>query len=158
MNVLQRILETIAAFIIESVLFLKRIFITVFERIWSKFLDISIPEKIIFLNTIPALFAIVLPVARFYIFERYFNINNPLAVYMIGIVIIMFASLYIRSTIIFPVRLVLNGYYLFWVIYIPLAGELTKAQPHEIYAGYYLNIIVPAVYILASVFSFILRV
>ncbi len=157
MNILQRIFETITVFIIEIIVFLKRIILAVIERIWSKFLDISIPEKVIFLNTIPALLAIILPVARFYVFERYYDINNPLAVYMIGIVILMFASLYIKGTVIFAARLAVNGYYLFWIIYIPLAGELTKAQPHEITAGYYLNIVVPAIYILASLFSFIFR-
>ena len=126
----------------------------ILNLIYNKYLDLSMPDKIIFLNSFLAFFAIILPVARYYIFETYFYINNPLAVYMIGIVLIMFISLYYRGSIKLIIRLLINSYYLFWIVYIPLAGELTKADPHEICIGYYINIAVSIIFIISSLLSY----
>jgi hypothetical protein len=66
----------------------------------------------------------------------------------------MHISLYFTGMMKLLTRIIINAYYLFWVIYIPLAGELTKADPYEITFGYYLNIAAPAIYIAASIFSY----
>ena len=64
-----------------------------FKKGFDKFIDIRMPEKIIFLNSIGAFFSIILSVAKFYIFETYYFVNNPLAVYMIGIAFIMLVTI-----------------------------------------------------------------
>ncbi len=124
--------------------------------LYEKFLEIPLTEKIIVINSIPAFFAVVLPVARYYIFEEWYNINNPLSVYMIGIVFFMVAGTIFRYFWVLVLRLLVNMYYLFWIIYLPMAGELTKADPYEISVGYYVNIAVPAVYILVAAVSFVI--
>jgi hypothetical protein len=134
---------------------LKIILIKFFNGMWYRFLRISIFEKIILINIIPAFMAIVLPVARFYIFESYFYINNPVAVYLAGIVVIMVSSFYYPGLVKLIVRLSINAYYLFWIIYFPLAGELTKAEPYKICIGYYFNIAVPLIFIIASLFNYL---
>mgnify|MGYP000903937375 FL=1 len=121
--------------------------------LYEKFQEITLPEKVIFLNIIGAFFAVVLPMAKFYIFESYSYTNNPLAVYLIGIAMIMFASVYFRGFYVLVIRVALNAYYLAWVIYLPMADKITKADPHTLTVGYYLNIIVPVVYILAALVS-----
>ncbi len=123
---------------------------------YEKFLEIPLTEKIIVINSIPAFFAVVLPVARYYIFEEWYYINNPLSVYLIGIVLFMVAGTLLRYFWVLVLRVLVNMYYLFWVIYLPMAGELTKADPYEITVGYYVNIAVPAVYILVAAVSFVL--
>ena len=80
--------------------------------------------------------------AKFYIFESWFYVNNPLAVYMIGIAMVMFGSLYVSGLYVFIARIVLNSYYLIW------------ANPHWIIFGYFLNIAVPVIYILAGLWSY----
>lgn len=127
--------------------------ITLAKNVYGKFLDSNIFEKIIFINIIASFFAIILPVARYFIFQTYFYINNPLAVYMIGITLIMFITTYFRGLVKLSVRIVLNIYYSIWIVYLPLAGELTKADPHELCTGYYLNIFVPAINIVCSLLS-----
>ncbi len=124
------------------------------SRAYGIFVDLPVSEKLIVVNTITAFFAVILPVARYYIFETYFYINNPLAVYMIGIVLVMWISIFFQGLWRLAVRVALNAYYLFWVIYLPLAGELTRANPHSISIGYYVNIAAPIFYILASLYSF----
>jgi len=120
----------------------------------GRFRDAGFAEKLVVLNTVPAFFAIVLAVAQYYIFETWFYINNPLAVYLIAIVAGMLGSVFFEGLVKMLARVLLNAYYLVWVVYLPLAGELTKAEPHTLRFGYYLNIIVPVVYMGASLATF----
>ncbi len=153
-DIILDILEKIARLLVELMRIIINFIYDILSRLYEKFLDVSLPEKIVFLNIITAFLAVILPVARYYIFDTWFYINNSLAVYMLAIVIVMYVSLYFAGAIKLAARLAINGYYLFWVIYLPLAGELTKADPYEISFGYYLNIAAPAVYIAASLFSY----
>ncbi|MBP7602678.1 MAG: hypothetical protein KBA15_02025 [Spirochaetes bacterium] len=120
----------------------------------GRFRDVGFAEKLVVLNTVPAFFAIIMSVAQYYIFETWFYINNPLAVYLIAIVAGMLVSVFFEGPVKLLARVLLNAYYLAWVVYLPLAGELTKADPHTLRFGYYLNIIVPVVYIGASLVTF----
>ena len=154
MNFISGILRNIFTLLKDIIFVIIDFLQSFFLVIYDKFLNISIFEKIILLNAITAFFAILFPVARFYIFNSYFYINNPLAVYLICIIIIMFISINFSRFVKLTLRLFLNGFYLFWVIYLPLAGEITKADPYEIYTGYYINMAVPSVYLIASLFSY----
>ncbi len=154
MNIIINIFKELFNLVKRLFQFVADLFFKILGRIYDKYLDVSVSEKLVFLNSIPAFIIIILPVARYYIFETYYYINNPLAVYMLGIIAIMLISLYFSGLVKLIVRILVNGYYLFWIIYLPMAGELTKANPHEITAGYYLNIAVPAVYIITSLFGY----
>ncbi len=136
----------------ELALFVLELVIAFLKKLYEKFDEVCLAEKVIFLNTITAFFAVVLPVAKFRIpaFRSDYYVNNPLAVYLVGIAILMFASLYFFRRWVHPVRVLLNAYYLFWVFYILLAEGLTRAEPHSICFGYYLNIAAPVVYMAAS--------
>jgi hypothetical protein len=156
-----RIIDTtidIVSFLFEKAkelfFFLLDLLREVVRRVYEKFIEVSVPEKIVFLTTIAAFLAVILPVAKFYIFRSWFYVNNPLAVYMVAIAAIMFASVYFQGRLALVLRLALNAYYLFWVIYIPLSQGLTRAQPHSVCIGYYLNILVPLTYMGAGMWSF----
>lgn len=149
-----KIFKSILDNVSKALSFLWALLLKILYPVWEKFLDSTLSEKAVFLNCVAGFFAVIIPVARFYIFESYFYINNPLSVYMIAIIIIMFGSLYFTGFARMLTRVIINLYYLFWIIYLPLAGELTKAEPHEICTGYYLNIAVPVVFIAASLFSY----
>jgi hypothetical protein len=125
------------------------------EAAVGAFLDLNIFEKIIVLATVPALIGVAAPVGRYFIFESYFYINNPLAVYMIGIVILMFVLKYLPAAACMGARLFLNAYYLFWLVYLHVSGELSKA-PYELTAGFYLSATMPVLFMTASLLSYIL--
>ncbi len=127
---------------------IKKILVIVFE----KFLEINIFEKGIVINTFTAFVAVVLPVARYYIFEQYFYINNPVAHYLIGIVMIMLVTVYFPGLATMLVRIAVSLLYLADVIYLHSAHEISKA-PYEITAGYYLNVAVPIIYIVLAAAS-----
>ena len=122
-------------------------------RLWDWFLSLNIFEKAVAVNMVAAFFAVVLPVAKYFIFETYFYINNHLAHYLIGIVLIMLITQRFPGKVPFIIRVVINAYYLFWIIYMHLTGDLSKA-PYKITFGYYLNILVPLIFISASALSY----
>lgn len=147
-----------AAFLRQAVVWVFDFLMGVLRNIYEKFLEVGLWEKVIFLAIVPAFFAVVLPVARFYAFERWWYINNPLAVYLIAIIIIMVLSLYVRYAALLIGRGVVNLYYLFWIIYLPASGQLARlnpSDPHEIAVGFYLNIAVPVVFAAASALSYL---
>jgi hypothetical protein len=94
----------------------------------------------------------VLPVARYYIFEQYFFINNPVAHYLIGIVIIMLVTVYFPGLVTMLGRIAVSLLYLADVIYLQAAHAISKA-PYEITMGYYFNIAVPVMYIVLAAAS-----
>lgn len=126
----------------------KRIFILIYE----KFLDINIFEKAIVVVGVLAFIAVVAPMAKYKIFDMYFSINNPAAHYLIGIVLVMLVTACFPGIVSLGLRVVLNLSYLFYIIYIQAAHEISKA-PYELSAGYYLNIICPVVYIILALGS-----
>ena len=129
-------------------------FSNIFNIFIDKLIRISIFDKLILINTVFAIFGIVLPVARYYIFESYFYINNSLAVYLIGIVIIMLLSIFFPKTTGVIIRILINAYYLFWIVYLHISGELTKADPYELSIGYYFNLAIPFLFLVLSFLSF----
>lgn len=120
---------------------------------YERFMDLPFFEKMITISFIPAFFAIVLPIARHRLFAGNWYINNSLAVYMIGIVFIMAATHFYPGKISLAVRILLNVYYLFWVIYIHASGDIAKTE-YSLMFGYYLNIAVPILLAVLSVLSF----
>ncbi len=129
------------------------LFLRIGETVIDRFLELNLFEKINVINTLGAFFAIILPMAHYYIFKTWFMINNPLAVYMIGIVMVIFVSIPFHGRVKMGIRVVLSLYYLFWVIYLHLSGKLSHA-PYELKAGYTINIAVPIIYAGASLLCY----
>jgi hypothetical protein len=125
------------------------------RKLLEHFMEINICEKAIVISTIIAFAAVVAPMARYRIFDVYFYINNPIAHYMVGIVLVMIVTVYIPGLIAMAIRVILNILYLVDVIYLQAAHEISKA-PYEVTVGYYLNIIIALVYIVLSLGSFFL--
>jgi len=148
---LRFIIDLILDFLLQLYDLIKKFFLLLVD----KFLDLHIFDKIIVINTIVAFFAIALPAGKYFIFETWFYINNPLAVYLIGIVAFMFLSMYYKHKFFFFTKTFLNLYYIAWVFYIMFSHSLSKA-PYVLTKGYYLNIIAPLIFIGASVAGFFL--
>ncbi|MEW6525487.1 MAG: hypothetical protein WBK20_12870 [Spirochaetota bacterium] len=117
------------------------------------FRELEIQEKIIILLSIVSVIIPILPIARFYIFESWYYVNNPLAVYFIGIIIIMVISTLVQKRWILITRLIVIVYYLMWMIYLPVGNLITRAKSYELAYGYYINIVISVVYIGLCIFS-----
>jgi hypothetical protein len=125
------------------------------RKLLDKFFEINPCEKGIVIGTVLAFAAVVAPMARYRIFDSYFTINNPIAHYMIGIVMVMLVTVYFPGLIAMTIRVILNALYLINVIYLQAAHDISKA-PYELAAGYYLNIVIAVVYILLALGSMII--
>lgn len=125
------------------------LFMRLLNRAFAWFLGLEFFNQAIIANSLIAFFAIVLPVAKYYIFETWFEINNPQAVYLIGIVFIMIATMYIPVTAAFVVRVVINAWYLLWFIIVSATGSISYA-PYELSTGYFFNIAAPVIYLILS--------
>jgi len=131
-----------------------RFFIRIFEIFAEWFLEINFFEKLIVITAVPSFFAIILPVARYYIFETWFMINNPLAVYLIGIVFVMGLTVFFPGTLSLIIREFLNGLYLANVILMQVSHNISKA-PYELSTGYYVNLAVPVIFMILGLLSYL---
>lgn len=138
-------MKALLNFLIDIIAILINLVKRICKMVFDKFLDVNVFEKGIVIATILAFAAVVLPMARYYMFEQYYSINNPVAHYMMGITLIMLVTVYYQGLVALLVRLVINGIYLCGIIYLGAAHEISKA-PYEISAGYYLNFVAPLVY------------
>ena len=118
------------------------------------FTGLSLLNKIIVLNTFTAFFAIILPIAKYYIFESWIDINNPIAVYLILIVMIMFVSTFFHGQIILALRIVTNLWYLISVIVLYATNSISHA-PYVLSIGFLFNLIAPVIYIGAAVMIYL---
>ena len=118
------------------------------------FMDLSLLNKVIVINTLISFLAITLPIAKYYIFESWTGINNPVAVYLILIVIIMFATIFFHGPMVLALRVIANLWYLVAIIVISAAHAISHA-PYVLSIGFFFNLIAPVIYIAASVLIFL---
>ncbi|MCL1864534.1 MAG: hypothetical protein FWF73_01840 [Spirochaetes bacterium] len=114
------------------------------------FMELNIFNKIIVVNTLTSFFAITLPIAKYYIFETWFFINNPVAVYLIFITVIMLVTVFFHGQLVLGVRVILNLWYFLYVIYMTAFHTISKA-PYVLSKGFVFNLLAPVVYLAVSV-------
>ena len=118
------------------------------------FLELNIYNKVIVANTITCFFAITLPIAKYYIFEKWFFINNPVAVYLIFITVLMLASIFFRGQFVAGIRIGLNAWYFIYILYMWAFNSISKA-PYVLSKGFVFNLIAPLVYLAVSVLIYL---
>jgi len=118
------------------------------------FIELSLLNKIIVINTFTSFLAITLPIAKYYIFESWSYINNPIAVYLILIVIIMFATIFFHGPLVSGARVILNLWYIISVI-VMLATHSFSQAPYVLSIGFFFNLIAPLIYIGATVMIYL---
>jgi len=145
----------LASFLIQLIQFIIQKAIEFAHIVWEWFISLPIIEKLMIAAGIPAICAVILPAAKFDIFDSVYEVNNPLSHYMAMIGIIMFISIIVRNfRFMVLVRCGVNAYYLAWAIYYYLGkGLITKADQYTITPYYFLNFIVPVIYIALSLMS-----
>lgn len=118
------------------------------------FMALSLLNKIIVINAFTSFLAITLPIAKYYIFETWFGINNPLAVYLILIVLIMFGTIFFHGPAVLAGRIIINLWYFISVIVIYATHSISHA-PYVLSIGFFFNLIAPAIYIAAAVMVYL---
>ena len=113
------------------------------------FMGLNIFNKVIVLNTITSFFAITLPIAKYYIFESWLYINNPVAVYLIFITMFMLVSIFFHNQIIFGVRVFFNLWFFIYILYMWAFNAISKA-PYILSKGFAFNLLAPVIYVVMS--------
>lgn len=147
LDVILDLIAKMISYIMTFINWAADILIRFMEYCISIFREIETQEKIIILLSIVSVIIPILPIARFYIFENWYYVNNPLAVYFIGIIILMVIASIIQKPWILIARLIIIVYYLIWLLYLLIGNLITRAKPYELAYGYYINIVVSIVFI-----------
>ena len=121
----------------------------VIKTVFEWFMDLSLLNKIIVLNTLISFLAITLPIAKYYIFESWSGINNPIAVYLILIVAIMIGTTFFHGPVVLASRVIINLWYLISVIVVYATHSISHA-PYVLSIGFFFNLIAPLIYIVVS--------
>lgn len=143
MDALVEIVQAVTAFLMGII-----------RRLWEYFLDLNLFEKLIVLTVIPAFLAVAFPVATYPIFDTYFEINNPLAVHLLGLMLAMFLTPFLPHVASLLVRETLCVLYFAASLYIHITGTLSHA-PYTLAAGYFINCSVPILFSVFAILSFI---
>ena len=122
-------------------------------KLWEYFLDLNLFEKLIILTVIPAFLAVTLPVATYPIFETFFEINNPLGVHLLGLILAMFLTPFLPPLPGLLVRESLCALYLVASVYLHVTRTITHA-PYTLASGYYINCLVPVLFMVFALLSF----
>ncbi|MBN1499086.1 MAG: hypothetical protein JW982_02940 [Spirochaetes bacterium] len=139
--------------ILDVIQYIPRKLLSLFYFILDWFLGINLFEKLVVCNGLTAFFAVILPSAKYYIFESWFTVNNPMSVYMIVVAFYMFLSIFFHSKFRVISRVLLLIYFIGWTLYHHYADPFVKCE-HILMTGYYLNYITAAAYLAASLLSF----
>ena len=136
--------------------FIKDIFSWIFSLIGKavrfladRFMELGLFSKLLCFTMILAFFAVTKPSARYYIFESWFYINNPMADNLIGIVLLVIIGFFIRPLFALFLRVLPSAVYFVWVIYLQATHSMSKA-PYELTFWHYLNMAVPILIIAFS--------
>ena len=153
MNTAVNLLKDILIFIIDALIWLIALVKSAALAIWDWLLSVPLSEKIIVFTFIPSFFAVAMPAARFPIFETSFEVTNPLAVYLIGIALLMLLTSFYRGRIALALRIGVNIAYLAAVIWIHASGTITMARPYSMTFFFYLNYAAPILFLTGTILS-----
>ena len=81
--------------------------------LWARFLSLNVFERIIVGMAVMAFLSVVKGITTYRIFGADRYLTNPLGVYMIGIVFLMYGTTHIPAKISVISRVLVNVYYLF---------------------------------------------
>lgn len=148
-------MESLKDLIITAVIRAASIIITAAEWIYVHFIELNIFDKLLIITVIPAFLAVVKPSARFFIYDHWFYINNPMSVNMIGIVFLIFVTLCIPPIFALVLRAVPASLYMIWTIYMQASHTIAHMKdPYQLTVWHYLNILVPLLMVIFSIMSY----
>ena len=121
------------------------------SRLFEWFMAQSILDKLIMGNMGIAFLAVVLPLVRYWMWESWIGVNNPIGVYLIFISGIMFITIIFRGRYVAPLRIVVNAWYLLAFL-VKWWNNSFCATSYSLSYGFIFNILAPVIFIVLSVF------
>ncbi len=119
------------------------------------FLSFSLWYKLIVLNSVLGVLAVLVPVASFDILGITYAINNPLSITVIIIVLLFDLSIFFSGIFIMIFRVAVSIYYLVHFSLFFILGTITHAKEYAIAPGMAVNIVLMLLYIGFSVMHYL---
>ena len=118
-------------------------------RVFGWFMDQSLTDKLIIANTGVAFLAVVLPLVKYWMWDSWIGVNNPIGVYLIFISAIMFFTIIFRGRYVFALRIIVNAWYLLAFLVKWWTNSLCATQ-YYLSWGFLFNILAPVIFIALS--------
>jgi hypothetical protein len=145
-------LRTFFDLIIDAVKYIIELIKEINRKSIDIFLGLSLFEKSIVITIIPAIIAVIAPIASYKIFGSYNNVYNPSADKLVGIVGIMIITIFFPMLATMIIRVAVNVIYLLWMIYLAASSTIIKV-PYELSYGFFFNILTPVLFMVFSILS-----
>ncbi|NLV68314.1 MAG: hypothetical protein GXY14_11650 [Spirochaetes bacterium] len=118
-------------------------------RAFGWFVDQSLTDKLIIGNTGVAFLAVVLPLVKYWMWDSWIGVNNPIGVYLIFISAIMFFTIIFRGRYVFALRIFVNTWYLLAFL-VKWWTNSFCATAYFLSWGFLFNILAPVIFIALS--------
>lgn len=118
-------------------------------RAFEWFMEQSFPDKLIIGNIGIAFLAVVLPLVKYWMWDSWIGVNNPIGVYLIFISGIMFATIIYRGRYVLALRIFVNVWYLLAFI-VKWWNHSFCATAYVLTWGFIFNILAPLLFIALS--------
>lgn len=147
-------MSSILNFIKEIFIFIKELVIRIVFFFWGWFVSLSLWNKAILFTIALSLAGILLPVARFYIIDFWYEKNNPLFLQLVFIDMVMFLLFFFAGIWVLGVRLLLSAYYFIHMLILGLTGSLSQADSYTIAEGFYVNLLLALLFAAFSTLAY----
>ena len=118
-------------------------------RAFEWFMAQSFLDRLIIANIGTAFLAVVLPLVKYWMWDSWIGVNNPIGVYLIFISGIMFLTIIYRGRYVTVLRLVINAWYLLAFL-VKWWTNSFCATSYLLTWGFLFNILAPVIFIALS--------
>ena len=118
-------------------------------RAFEWFMDQSFLDKLIIGNIGIAFLAVVLPLVKYWMWDSWIGVNNPIGVYLIFISGIMFITIIFRGRYVLALRILVNAWYLLAFI-VKWWNHSFCAPEYVLTWGFIFNLLAPLIFIFLS--------
>lgn len=117
------------------------------------FMSQNLPNKLILGNILLAMFAIISPIVKYWMWDTWQGVNNTYAFFLIVISAVMFVTIFFPGNISTAARVILNVWFIIDLVVTWLTHSIIEAKEYSLSYGFFLNLLVPVIFIAISAVS-----
>ncbi|MFW6366632.1 MAG: hypothetical protein ACOC2H_09210 [Spirochaetota bacterium] len=118
--------------------------------LYEFFMSLSLWNRLILGMSFIGIAAVLLPVATFDILGIEYQVNNPLSIHVIVLVMLFDLSVFVTGFWVFAVRMSITLYYCLHFLILFATGNVTSAEPVGLALGFAVNILMILMYMALS--------
>jgi len=147
MNLISEIFDIVK----EAFLYIGNLCARIIGMAYGWFMEQPLLNKLLLGNIILAMFAVILPMVKYWMWETWQGVNSPFAFFMIMISALMFGTIFLPGLISTVARIIINIWFLIDLLITWWTHSITGVEEYYLASGFLLNLIVPLIFIVLSV-------